>query len=165
MVVQLWTYKNHWLLTFKGLLKDLPAMQDTQFDPWLGRSSGERNGNPLWYSCLGNPINRSLEGYSPWGDKELDTTERLTFSLQFSYPLKGKIMLYTNCVSIDVVQSLYCVLTLCNPMDCSMSGLPVLHHLLELAQTLVHWVGDAPPTISSSVIPLPSCLQSFLGLF
>ena len=34
-------------------------------------------------------------------------------------------------------------LTLCNPMDCSMPGFPVLHHLPELAQTHVHWVGDA----------------------
>ena len=31
--------------------------------------------------------------------------------------------------------------TLCNPMDCSMPGLPVPYHLLELAQTHVHWVG------------------------
>ena len=29
------------------------------------------------------------------------------------------------------------------PMDCSMPGFPVLHHFLELAQTRVHWVGDA----------------------
>ena len=28
-------------------------------------------------------------------------------------------------------------------MDCSMSGLPAHHQLLELAQTHVHWVGDA----------------------
>ena len=28
--------------------------------------------------------------------------------------------------------------TLCNPMDCSMPGLPVHHQLLELAQTHVH---------------------------
>ena len=28
--------------------------------------------------------------------------------------------------------------TLCDPMDCSTSGLPVLHHLPELAQTHVH---------------------------
>ena len=28
-------------------------------------------------------------------------------------------------------------------MDCSTPGSPVLHHLLELAQTHVHWVGDA----------------------
>ena len=34
-------------------------------------------------------------------------------------------------------------LTLCDPMDCSMPGLLVLHHLLELAQTPVHWVSDA----------------------
>ena len=32
--------------------------------------------------------------------------------------------------------------TLCNPMDCSMSGLPVHHQLLELAQIHAHWVGD-----------------------
>ena len=29
-------------------------------------------------------------------------------------------------------------LTLCDPMDCSMPGLPVLHHLQELAQIRVH---------------------------
>ena len=32
-------------------------------------------------------------------------------------------------------------LILCNLMDCSMPGFPVLHHLLELAQTHVLWVG------------------------
>ena len=33
--------------------------------------------------------------------------------------------------------------TLCYPMDCSMPGFPVLYQLPELAQTHVHWVGDA----------------------
>ena len=33
--------------------------------------------------------------------------------------------------------------TLCDPMDCSAAGFPVHHHLLELAQTHVHQVGDA----------------------
>ena len=47
---------------------------------------------------------------------------------------------------------------LCNLMNCSMPGFPVLHHLSELAQTHVHWVGDAIQL--SSVIPF-SCLQSF----
>ena len=32
---------------------------------------------------------------------------------------------------------------LCNPKECSMPGFPVLHHLPELAQTYVCWVGDA----------------------
>ena len=34
-------------------------------------------------------------------------------------------------------------LTLCNPMDCSMPGLPVHHQLSELAQTHVHCIGGA----------------------
>ena len=34
-------------------------------------------------------------------------------------------------------------LTLCSPMDCSTSGIPVLQYLLEFAQTHVHWVIDA----------------------
>ena len=33
--------------------------------------------------------------------------------------------------------------TLCNPMECSVPGLPVLYYLPEFAQTHVHWVGDA----------------------
>ena len=44
-------------------------------------------------------------------------------------------------------------------MNLSMPGLPVHHQLLESTQTHVHWVGDG--TISSSVIPFPSCPQSF----
>ena len=34
-------------------------------------------------------------------------------------------------------------LTLCDPMDCSMPGFPVLYQFLKLAQTHVHRVGDA----------------------
>ena len=34
-------------------------------------------------------------------------------------------------------------LTLCNPMDCSTPGFPVLHYLPEFAQIHVHWVSDA----------------------
>ena len=33
--------------------------------------------------------------------------------------------------------------TLCNPVDCGTQGFPVHHHLLELAQTHIHWVSDA----------------------
>ena len=43
-----------------------------------GRSSGERNGNPLQYSCLENSIDRSLAGYSSWCHRESDMTELLT---------------------------------------------------------------------------------------
>ena len=47
--------------------------------PWSGRSPGGGLGNPLQHFCLENPHGwRTLAGYSPWGRKELDATERLT---------------------------------------------------------------------------------------
>ena len=48
----------------------------------------------------------------------------------------------SRCISqfSSVAQSF---MTLCNPMDCSMPGLPVHHQFLEFIQTHVHWVGDA----------------------
>ena len=48
----------------------------------LGRSPGGGHGNPLQYSCLENPHGqRSLVNCSPWGRKELDTTELLSTAL------------------------------------------------------------------------------------
>ena len=58
-----------------------------------------------------------------------------------------------------VVQSAQSCSALCHHMDCSMPGFPVLHHLLELVQTHVHWC--CHPTIMSSVIPFSTCLQTF----
>ena len=47
--------------------------------PGLGRAPGGVHGNPLHYSYLENPHGqRSLAGYSPWGRKETDVTERLS---------------------------------------------------------------------------------------
>ena len=49
---------------------------DLGSNPGSGRSTGERNGNPLQWSCLETPQGqRSLAGYSPWGHKESGTTE------------------------------------------------------------------------------------------
>ena len=49
-------------------------------------------------------------------------------------------------------------LILCDPVDCSMPGFPVLPHLSEHAQIHVHWFSDV---ISSSIVPFSSCLHSF----
>ena len=43
--------------------------------PGMGRSSGEGKGYPLQYSGLENFMD-----YSPWGHKESDMTEQLSFS-------------------------------------------------------------------------------------
>ena len=52
--------------------------------------------------------------------------------------------------------------TLCNPMDCSMPGLPVHHQLPESTQTHVHYVGDAiqPFILCRPLFLLPSIFPS-----
>ena len=66
-------------------VKNLPAMQENQI-PSLGHEDlGEGNGNPLQYCCLGNPMDRSLAGYGPWGHKELDMTNYAHMYIYCSY--------------------------------------------------------------------------------
>ena len=49
--------------------------------PGWGRSPGGGHGNLPHYSCLENPHGqRILAGYSPWGHKELDTTEQVNIA-------------------------------------------------------------------------------------
>ena len=51
--------------------------------------------------------------------------------------------------------------TLCDTMDCSTPGFPVYQQLPELAQTHVHWVGDAiQPSNPLLFLSLPSILPS-----
>ena len=58
-------------------------------------------------------------------------------------------------------------LTLCNPMDYSMSGFPVHHQLLEFTQTHGHQVSDAiePSHPLSSPSPPAFNLSQHQGLF
>ena len=58
-------------------------------------------------------------------------------------------------------------LTLCDPIVCSMPGLPVHHQLLEFTQTHVHSVGDAtqPSHPLSSPSPPSLNLSQHQGLF
>ena len=58
-------------------------------------------------------------------------------------------------------------LTLCNPVDCSTPGFPVLHYLLEFAQTHVLWVSDAIQPSHPLLPPSPPALDlsQHQGLF
>ena len=49
--------------------------------------------------------------------------------------------------------------TLCNPMDYSMRGFPVLHSLPEFAQTHVHWISDAIQPYHPLSPPSPPALS------
>ena len=58
-------------------------------------------------------------------------------------------------------------LTLCDPMDCSMPGLPVHHQLPECTQIHVHWVSDAIQLSHPLSSPSPPAfnLSQHQGLF
>ena len=56
-------------------------------------------------------------------------------------------------------------LTLCDPMACSTPGFPVGHYLQELAQTHVHWVGDAIQPFHPLSSPSACSLSQHQGLF
>ena len=61
------------------MVKNQPAMQENWVQSLVWEDSGEKNGYPIWYSCLENPHGqKNLVGYSPWGHKESDTTEQLS---------------------------------------------------------------------------------------
>ena len=90
-------------------------------------------------------------------------------------PLKFFLNIYFKCVSLPLLQFssvqfrsvVQLCPTLCNPMNCSTSGLPVHHQLPEFTQTHVHQVGDAiqpsqPLSSPSPSAPNPSQHQ---GLF
>ena len=56
---------------------------------------------------------------------------------------KTKIMASGPISSVQFSSVIQLCLTLCNPMNRSMPGLPVHHQLLEFTQILVHRVSDS----------------------
>ena len=100
----------------------------------LGTITGHQNLAPslhLWLSCSGTGRNWIL------------------------WKLYWKFIFH---VVVVVTQS---HLTLCDPMNCSTPGFPVLHHRLELAQTHAHQVSDAIQP--SHPLSFPSALTFFLS--
>ena len=86
--------------------------------------------------------------------------------LKLSLTFSNVICLLWTCLTpfSSVAQS---CLTLCNPMDCSTPGFLVHHQLPELAQTHVHWVGDAIQPSHPQLSPSPPAfnLSQHQGLF
>ena len=86
----------------------------------------------------------------------------LICSTKFTFEIKNGNVYYHFCCSVANL-----CLTLCYPINCSMLGFPILHFLLEFAQTHVHWVSDAIQP--SHPLPPPSPpdlnLSHYQGLF
>ena len=96
---------------------------------------GEGNGNPLQCSCLENPRDGGAWWAAVYGVAQSRT----------------RLKRLSSSSSGSVAQS---HLILCDPMDCSTTGFPVLHHFSEFTQTHVRWIGDAIQP--SHPLPSPS---------
>ena len=73
-----------------------------------------------------------------------------------------KSVVSSNCCCCSVAQS---CLTLCDPMDRSMPGFPVLHQVLEFAQTHVYWVSDAIQPPCPLLSPSPASIFPSIRVF
>ena len=85
-------------------------------------------------------------------------------------PFNTSIWISNRYIKVQFSSVTQSCLTLCDPMNRSMPGLPVHHQLPEFTQTHVHWVGDAiqpshplsspsPPAPSSRVFSNESTLR------
>ena len=78
----IWILNINWAsqeaLVVKNLASNAGDTRDAGSTPGSGRSPGEGNGNPPTPILLPGEFHgqRSLKGYSPWGRKELEMTER-----------------------------------------------------------------------------------------
>ena len=101
---------------------------------------------------------------SKWNKINKITSVRYSAHWSMSMDFSLCIFMWYSVQFSSVAQS---CLTLCNPMDCSIPGLPIHHQLLEFTQTHVHRVSDAiqpsHPLLSSS--PPAFNLSQHQGLF
>ena len=64
------------------MVKNLPAIWETWFNPWVGKISWRSKWQPTTVSMPGEScVQRSLVGYSLRGCKESDSAEQITLSL------------------------------------------------------------------------------------
>ena len=79
--VHLWGYTEYskWASLVVQRVKSLPAVQETWVPPLGWEDPLEKETQPTPVLLPGESHgHRSLAGYSPWGHKQSDTTERLT---------------------------------------------------------------------------------------
>ena len=96
---------------------------------------GERNGNPLQCSCLENPKDRGAWWAAVYGVAQSQTRlKRLSSSISMEFRKMVTITLYAAAIAAKSLQSSP---TLCDPIDGSPQGSPVLGILQ--ARTL-EWV-------------------------
>ena len=133
----------------------------------LGRSPGGGNGNPVQYSCLENSMDRAAwGGYGPWDHKESETTEHTQGPNSHTYNRRWILYHWVSRETFSSVQllsriQLFVTHGLQHARPPCPSSTPGVY---SNSSPLSGW---CHLTISSSVIPFSSRLQSFpaQGLF
>ena len=88
-----------------------------------------------------------------WRDQDWGAIEELELCF-VTVGVFPSLSLYCCCCSVAKL-----CLTPCEPVNCSLRGSPVLHHLLEFAQPHVHRVGDAIQPSHPLLPPSPPALS------
>ena len=147
--------------------------QRPMFSPWVGRSPGEGNGNPLQYSCLGNSMDREAW----WATVQGVTKSRtrlsahrnlrnvlLTDLVTDNFKQRSLVNLLGNLTPLSwdddkhMLNRFSLFLTLCNLMDCSRPGSSV-HEILQARITeLVAMPSSRGSFLTQGSNPYLSCI-------
>ena len=141
------------------MVKEFPSQcRRHRFDPWVGKIPWRRKWQPTPVFLPGELHGqRSLASHILHGIVKNQTRLRdcTTTNCPLCSSLSFVVIVIVKGISFRWIFSLlsklpyqfssvaWSYLTLCDSMDCSTPGFPVHHQLLGLAQTHVHWVGDA----------------------
>ena len=125
-------------------------------------------GKVIWYSHLFKNfpqfvVIQTVKGFRLVNEAELDIFLELPCFLNDPMNVDNSISSF----SLLFLLFSHSVVSLCDPMDCSTPGFPLLHHLPGLAQTHVHWVSDAIQPSHPLTSPSPPAfnLSQHQGLF
>ena len=92
------------------MVKNLPAKQETQFDPWVRKIPWRRKGQPTPVFLPGkSQRQRSLVGYSSWGCKESDTA--LSIHTHPLPPINSVLQFYEMVLAFGHIIRLFWFLT------------------------------------------------------
>ena len=90
------------------MVKNPPAnagdIRDLGLIPRLGRSPGGGNGNPFWYSCLENPMDRGVWRAVVHGVAESDMTQTHTQTHTYTHT-----SLYSNLIFYEHLEHIYII--------------------------------------------------------
>ena len=112
-----------WASLVAQRLMRLPAMWRPRFDLSVGKIPWRRKRQPTPVFLPGESQGgRSLVGYSPWGHKESDMTERLHFTSGLDWVRRHSVIRHVSLTQLCP--------TLCNSINDSSSGPPV-HGILQ----------------------------------